>query len=285
MKILVLIACLLIERYLHIGSLLRRFSWLERYIVKVEDKLRSKKFFKGFRAIGTIVLPIMAIVALLATIITHFQIGLSGLGLYFIVILYCFGPSDLYSQLQIYFTSSEEGNKEHFLYEYKELTGEEMSSDEKIATRKLTEIIFMKSNCCIFGVAFWFVVFGPLAALFYRLVSLLAYMTNQGKDICEPFALEIIRLNGWINWLPARVMAFFYVVASGFQSLDKWYTNFWSGTSNNNTILVECGLNSLLYEKELSSIEENKKAVSLVDRALVVFIVIILLFALGGWIG
>lgn len=289
MNLLILVACLLIERYLHIGSALKRFSWFEGYLAFLQTKIRKDSpLSKGYLAVVVAVLPLFIPLLCLYVLAVQYQLALSGIGLYFILLLYCFGPRDLYDQLNLYFGAAEEKDPEHMAYIYNDITGSTLDntdgSSAKASARKLTKTIFARANCGIFSIVFWFWIGGPLMVLVYRLLCLMASMVAEGKEVSVPFAYEATRLYGWLNWIPARVTALLYSIAGGSQTYSIWKKNFWSGVSNSDNILIETGVNSLPKEKGLSSIEENQAAVVLVDHALMIFVAIMFAFTLGAWL-
>jgi AmpE protein len=289
MKLLILIACLLIERYLHIGNIAKRFSWFEGYLSFMGRKINPHSSWgKGFLGVVMVILPLLLPLIFLYVLVVHFQLGFSGVGIYFLVLLYCFGPNDLFYQLYLYFTAVDKEDKEDQEYSYNELTGCELDngseSNAKSSARKLTEIIFLRANCSILAVAFWYCVGDLYMVLIYRLVCMMAAFAEQKKEVCAPYASAATQLYGLLNWIPARVSALLYAVSGGAHVYKTWKSHFWSGVSSNQTILVECGVGSLSREKELGPIEENRQAVSTIDRAVVIFVVIVIIFAFGAWI-
>ncbi len=286
MKLFVLIVCLLIERYLHIGNILRRFSWLERYLTFLQEKIgRNSPFSRGVLGVIVALLPLCIPIIFLNVVVVERQIGLSGAGLYFVILLYCFGPTDLYYHLFLYFKAEEEKDKEHQVDSYNEFIGNEIEEGndlEPLNEKNLTESIFVRANCGIFGIVFWFCL-GPLVlVVIYRVLCLMASFVKKEKEVTIPYANAASFLYGWYNWLPARVLAFLYVAAGGFQAFSSWKNYFWTGPKKNQTILVECGKNSLSKDKKMTFIAENKEAIALVNRAIVFFLVVILVFFLGS---
>lgn len=248
---------------------------------------RDSLLSKGFWGVVVLLLPICIPIAFLSIMAVEHQIGLSGAGLYFVVLLYCFGPTDLYYQLYLYFKAQEDNDKEHQAYTYNEMLGndiEDIEAQEPLNERKLTENIFVQANCGLFGIVFWFC-FGSLFFLVvYRVLCLISYFVGKGKEVAEPYSSVAPILYGLANWLPSRVLALLYVIAGGFQAFPIWNRYLWTGYSNNNALLVECGVNSLPKDKQMTPIEENKSAVTLVNRAFITFVVIMFVFFLGGWV-
>lgn len=287
MKLLILMACLGIERYLHIGSILKRFSWFDAYL-KILQNLFSKNspVLKGYLGIFLVVFPIFAVIGGINFIITRFQYGLSGVGLSFIVLIYCFGPGDLYSKVQVYVSSVLKKDDTMASAEYQDLTGEMPQVDERTTARKLTEMIFVLANDGFFSVVFWYMFLGPLGVIIYRLVFVIAKSAEEGKELCVPMGPEAIALNNWLSWIPARIGSLLYIFSAGFQGFSTWREKALSMNNTNEDCLKTCGLTSLshVHDKELPAIEENKKAIFIVDRSLVIALVVIAVFSLGAWI-
>lgn len=287
MKLLVLVACLLIERFLHIGNILSRFSWFESYLKFIKSKIKeSSPFSKGIMGLFVIFFPLCLPVILSGIYIVDRQVALSGYGLYFIVLLYCFGPTDLYYQLSLYFKAVEEGDKEHQMYSYNEMIDNDEDSENGEGTineKDLLETIFVRANCGVFGIVFWYC-FGPLSfVLIYRGLCLMSSLIYKEKDVTKPFEDIVPTLYGWLNWIPSRVMALLYVIAGGFQAFSIWKSLVFTGPVNNQTILIQCGVNSLAKDKQLPSLEATKHAVVLVNRSFIIFTVLMFVFFLGGW--
>ncbi len=291
-NLLILVACLAIERYLHIGSMMNRFSWLGTYLTKLESKIpNNSPMGKGFLGVLVAITPIVAIVAVLLGFLISMKIALSGAGAYFILLIYCFGPKDLFSQAEIYFASAATKDQGATNAAYKELTGKAFDSTESELEngKKLAETVFVEMNACIFGVLCWYMIAGIIGVLVYRLISLIAQMAQVKKEVCGPFAEAVCRLNDWLNWLPSRIAGLCYVLTCGLRILSVWKSQEFSSVSNNNSFLITCGMAALKNKEEgvtteLSSVDEGKNVMSVVDKALIFFIAASVIIELFFWI-
>jgi len=282
MKLLILLLCLGMERYLHIGGALKRFHWFEDYLGFLQRFFSKSQLMKGWGGIITALLPIVIIIEAINHVTFRLGYGLSGLGLHFLVLLYCLGPDDLYHQIQSYFSATDTGNKEQAAGQYQSITGVSMDKDEKVSARKLSEAILVQSNERFFGVIFWYMLLGPSGAVIYRAVSIMRQYVEQGKEWTAHSAKEVLLLQNLLDWIPARLTAFVYVIVGGFQALGKWLNKAWLTLDSSQTCLRECGIAALTQDKNLQPLDENKRAVAMLDRALAVVLAATAIFTLGA---
>lgn len=153
------------------------------------------------------------------------------------VLVYCLGPKDLDTQVRA------------FIHAYTHLGKEEASphlagivnvdiAQAPLSTpqmlQALIEAILIEANERWFAVIFWFVVLGPLGAVFYRLSSLLHHHVNgprsnnleiaaSGAGVSDNFAEAAQRLHAILGWVPARITALSYAVMGSFvDAIDGW---------------------------------------------------------------
>lgn len=281
MKVIILIICLIIERYLHIGSAVKRFSWIEKYLGFFSKKISQNSFLlKGLLGVFVVIFPLCFLVDIFYSVMFYNKIALSGLGAYFLVLAYCFGPSDLFEHSKEYFESFENKNLQEDAIIYREFLGEAPTTDSAINLKNFVRAIFINADCCIFAVIFWYMIFGFLGALIYRLVCLIAFLSIQGKEVCSPYAEAVIKLNAWINWFPTRITALFYVMADGFKKWPVWRKYVFTGTENNVVILSACS--PINFENDSVSLEQGKKAIPFIEKTLVLYLITIIILTLGG---
>ena len=82
----------------------------------------------------------------------------------------------------------------------------------------------MRSHRHVFGVMAWFIVLGPVGAIFYRLAALLAdrwgRAAGSGNDPFGQFAVRAFQL---VDWLPTRLTAFSFAMTGDFTgSIECW---------------------------------------------------------------
>lgn len=134
---------------------------------------------------------------------------------------------------------------------------------------------FAKVNGQLFAVVFWYIVFGALGALAYRLISLC-----RTQDITAQLAT---RLTDLLDWIPARITVFLYLLVGNFQRGIHFFSqNFLSSPKNNDSFLREGGL--LAARAAETEPVQLPYAESLVEHAMIVYLVFLALFTLGAWL-
>lgn len=171
-------------------------------------------------------------------------------------------------------------------------------ADESALVRQTMEEILRQSLIRLFGVLFWFFLFGVAGAVLYLL-------TRLGRDRwhVEPiFNAPTARIAYWMDWLPARIAAFSFAIVGNFQdALECWRGQARTWGDENEGVLLATGAGALgmqlggnieLAEGELVrpilGLEEMPgypavdNAVALVWRAALLWVAVLGLLWLGG---
>lgn len=210
MKLLVIVLCLLSERFLIHGISLQRFSWFGTYCTKIFDWTADKAFLVNpWMRLVAIVFPVLFVVSFIYLVLDNLLFGLVGfifsIGLFF----YCLGP-----QNPFYPNADSE-------------------LDDEITSR--SGAYFSEVNSQLFAVIFWYLVGGPLLTLAYRLITLC-----RNVELIAPEANQIADV---LEWIPARLTVLLYLLVGNFQSgLGLFSQYLLLKPSANNHMLSECGL-------------------------------------------
>ncbi len=78
MKLLVIILCLLSERFLVHASSTQRFVWFRRYMTVVENKMRYQQFDNSWLYLAAIVLPATVIAWVIYLLVQPIFFGILG---------------------------------------------------------------------------------------------------------------------------------------------------------------------------------------------------------------
>jgi len=162
----------------------------------------------------------------------------------------------------------------------------------------------------VFGTLFWFLVLpGPAGAVLYRLSALLAEhwhgdpATPMGYEL-DTFGKPVRRLLYWLDWVPVRLTAVTFAIVGDFEdAIYCWRTQAKAWTSRHDGILLASGAGALgatiggpitgptgepefrpeLGLGEVADAELMPSAIGLVWRALLVWLVLLLLLTLAYW--
>ena len=250
MKLLVVLLCLLSERFLIHSASYQRFSWFGDYYLFIKNRVDKNNFFiNPWINLVAIVLPIILPIAIIYYILYSIFFGFLCLFLSIVLFLYCLGPQNAF-------------------YPISETTPD-------LADNTLVGNYFVQVNRQLFAVIFWYIVAGPIAVLTYRLITLcrdiseVSNQANQATDIIE--------------WIPARIAALLYLLVGNFQRGFVLFTKlFFSRPDLNDQLLSSCGLQAV----RTSDLDEIPlpAAENLVEHATIVFLVFIALFTLVAWV-
>lgn len=247
MKLLVIILCLLSERFLIHRCSNHRFKWFPSYVNFLNHYLLVEKQIHPVLAIFLIVLPIFIITGLIIFLFDPLLFGFIGFLLSLVIFYYCLGPENPF------YPSKIEG----------------VQNEEEVG------IFFNKVNGQLFAVIFWYILTGPLGIIVYRLVSLCCEFT-----LTMPLAARLTQL---FDWIPARITALLYLLVGNFQrGFPYLIKGFFTSPENNANFLGGCGiLAAKTNEHEPLSLPY---AESLMEHALIVYLVFLACFTLVAWL-
>lgn len=247
MKFIVIVLCLLSEKYLIHALSLHRFNWFKDYSTQVMKQTDKFAFMSSpwLKLLG-LVLPLFLVTWLVLCLFGGFLFGFVGLVLNLLIFYYCLGPKNPF------YPSTEKKGK--------------MQAD--------ASDYFSEVNGQLFAVIFWYIFTGPLGILVYRLVSL--------SQALKPIGFQARLLTDLLDWLPARLTALLYMLVGNFQrGLVHLVSRFLSAPAKNNKLLEDCGLASAASQEG----GEVPMAVAeqLVEHAVIVLLVFLALFTLVAW--
>lgn len=245
MKLLVILLCLLSERFLIHSLAYRRFYWFSHYCSRIENLIQQKGIINPWMQLAAIILPIIIPVACVYFIFQSLFFGLFSFIFCIIIFLYCLGPDNVFYPV---IEPSTENAEISFVGAY-----------------------FAKANRQLFSVLFWFILVGPITTLAYRLITLCCSIGSVSSQANQ--------LANLLEWIPARISALLYLLVGNFQrGFAVYSTMFVSSPELNRQLLSECGLQAV----RVSDLDEVPMPLAerLVEHATVVCVVLIALFYL-----
>lgn len=248
MKLIVIIVCLLSERFLIHGWSYERFSWFADYCKRISQLGEKHNYFSNpWILFAAIVLPLVVIAGLIYALFHSVLFGFFGLILSILIIFYCLGPHNAFYPL----SEAEAEDNDQLIGHY-----------------------FAQVNSQLFAIIFWYVLAGPIAALAYRLISLSCAIQEVKQQ-----AIEVSEI---LEWIPARLTALLYLLVGNFQrGLSLFVKYFFASPNLNNKMLYDCGLQVVRTTEDETV--PMPVAESLVEHAVIVLLVFIALFTLVAW--
>lgn len=298
MNLLALLFALACERGLTHWLRLREARWLDHY---------TDRWQASFAAQSGVPLLLGAVLAVLLPVLpVAFVSGLLGSGLLHLpqfalavfVLLFSFGPRDLKNEVDDYAAALERGDAGTAAALARALREGDVERHAHGAREAVEEAIFVQANNRIFGVIFWFMLFGAAGAWLFRVSDLLrrraafeALRAGAPTGV-DSFATALAQVHGVLAWVPARLVAGSYALAGSFEdAVGNWKVAV-DGASHglldrSEDLLARVGCASL--QPSLASVPAEaldlataRGAMRIVVRALRIWLVAVALLVLGG---
>lgn len=314
MSLLSLIFALLLEQLQPLSSRKNLYAWLKSYVDFFYRNLNGgQRKHEQIAWIIAVLLPFAGSVALywmLAAQHAVFAWAFSVLVLYLTM---------GFRQFSHYFTNIQKALRENDLNRARNLLSEwrkepcnELGTEEVV--RLTLEEALLATHRKVFGVMVWFVIFmmlglGPGGAILYRMSGFLNARWHE-LDRLEKgqFSRFAAQLYHWIEWLPVRMTAFSFAIAGNFEdAIYCWRTQADTWPDPEGGIVLASGAGAMgvrlgmpvehqepvagrpeLGTGDEADVDFMQSAIGLVWRALVFWLVILLLLTLASmtrWVG
>ncbi len=249
MKLLVIVLCLLSERFLVHVEAHNRFRWFSAYINATEKQLsKIRALSSQWIILLFVVLPFVVIGSVILYFFSDSIFGFVGLLLNILILYSCLGPGNPFYPVHV-------------------------STTESASCKEIGEYLG-QVNGQLFAVLFWYILLGPLAALVYRFISQCRHQSS--------LASLATKLTDILDWLPVRMAILLYLLVGNFQvGFRVLLTSFFKAPANNQILLSGCGLKAI-DSGEASTIK-MAQAENLVEHAVILLLVLLAFFTLVAW--
>lgn len=275
MTFIVILTALLIERFFD-WSHLRSFGWYQSYQKLIKQRLPHQE---SFVVLAVIIVPIVVGILTLQYLLLNSLYGLVEVFFQLFILLYCLGPRNLWADIFASINIMTENDREEAIEKLQSLFATNLSSQPHFPLQNyFIQQVFLAANRRIFAPIFWFMIFGPIGAVFYRFISLTVCST---KDL--ELSLSAKKIESILDWLPARIFTFLLALSGHFvQLFTCWRKKVFLGLDQTENLVMECGRAALDMENtEISQGDIlEKNASHLLDRTFIIMMVFILLFNL-----
>jgi AmpE protein len=274
----IIIGLFLDRTFRHLHDL-RDMTWFEFYVQLVRKFIRNLSPPLQF----IIILALPALILLLLQISLHnFLFNLPGFIFSVAIFIYCLGPVCLSTEIEAYTHARTLGDDDEALHYAGTITDSAASNSPDQQTTDVTRAILYVANERIFSTIFWFVILGPFGCMLYRLISELSKQVeyHELSDFAE-------YVHAIMAWIPARMLAAGYAFTGNFDGAyhafkDRAHST--ALTQSNTEILVTTGLGAMRNLNIASEIATVYAAQALVMRAVIVWIAILAVMTLGGFL-
>lgn len=223
--------------------------------------MRALPYFGGLAAVGSVVL-ILVIVMYVVLNPETWLVGLH-LPLAVVILLYSFGRGE-FSDVVAEYTSACYVEDWQSSLERAQVLGVQVdqlkANDWPSLHEKVLEEASYRGFERMFAVLFWFVFFGPLGALFYRLLFL--YTLQKPED-------ESSRKLLWaLEWLPVRVLGLSFSFTGNFVGCwSRWRETLFCRFSSSRAVLSRVVLGALsLSDDQALTCEITRKELNMISR-------------------
>ena len=277
---------------------IRQFGWYDNWLRWLNAQFPEDSFWRGrFGITLALVVPLLA-VGLMQLALDQPLWGFVGLLFDIVILFYCWGPRDLDLDVAAIMDAPDAANRrEAAAYLWPR------NGTVRLDGGSLIEAVFRNALRRWFGVLFWFWVLGPFGALLYRLSVLSA---ERDEDLLPSDTSAGAR--AWLTileWPVSQLMTMSLALVGNFDAVvGAWRDMGKPSLLLNNALLETAARASVRSEiadevgdytetgvptatalvEVFGELPELRDAISLVWRMLILWLAIIALFVIAGWV-
>lgn len=271
----------------------RRFGWYGAWLQWLGEHSGEGSLWRGRYGIALALLPILLPVAALQWLLDGPLFGLLGLVFDIAVLVYAWGPRDLDVDVEAILDAHDTPTRRAAIARLG-LSVDAVPVDGPL----LVEAVFRAALQRWFGVLFWFLLLGPVGALLYRLVAIAAEADPEHAVPSETQA-GARALNGALAWPVAQLMTLAMALVGNFDTVftawreargDRWQADVaFLGHAARASVKCELAEEAEEYAGEgmvqtMRELPELRDAMSLVWRILLLWLAVLAVFVIGGWV-
>ena len=266
----------------------RDLSWFVHYCDWLEARLAGAAFWHGPGGLLLTLFIPLALLGVLVYLAGQASIVL-GFLLSFLALVYSFGPAlgslvDSYAEA---LGGSDEAACREVLEKilYGDLEDGNTDQDRVISS------IMLRSHEYLFAVIFWFLLLGAVGALLYCLVVNLA---QRHEKIESEYAGAVSDLHNILMWPSSRMLALGFALGGSLVSaLESWRTVSGHTLAVSREVITLSGFGALHYrptgEEKADGhtgefVSRLRETMALINRTLIVWLIVLGLMTIAGWI-
>ena len=280
------------------AAAVRDHAWFGRWLQWLGARFPDGSAWRGPWGIALALAPVVLLVLLFQLALQQPLLGLAGLLFSIAVLFYSWGPRDLDADVEAILAAPDAPARSE--------AAARLSPDPLQAVTgpsALVTAVFHEARRRWFGVLFWFLLLGPCGALLYRLAAVAA--TGDGRPwLPAATATGAQRLLSVLDWPVAQCMTLAMALVGDFDTvIAAWKSRGGAAFDLDADFLgaagrasvraevaeeardyVEEGVAMAELDAQLGEMPELRDAMSLAWRILLLWLAILALLVLAGWV-
>lgn len=282
-----------------LAASVRDYGWFGHWLRWLDGRFPDGGFWRGRYGIALALLPPLLAVGLFQLAVDAPLLGLAGLVLGIAVLFYCWGPRDLDVDVDAIVQARDPVARREAAS-----TLWPDPAQASLDAPSLVSAVIVNAQRRWFGVLFWFLLLGPFGALLYRLAALAA----EGDDarlLPVDTAAGARWLHALLDWPVAQLMTLSMALVGDFDTVvGAWKDNGGASLRLDAGFLAAAARASVKSEladeamdyveegvagsaalvRQLGELPELRDAMSLAWRTLLLWLAVLALFVLAGWV-
>ena len=287
MNLITVLIALAIETYFGDFDKYRSLNWFERYNDWLESRAGRAAYWDGVVGLLiTLFIPLFLLgLAVYLSGKVHFVLGFI---FSLLVLIYSFGPA-VNSLLDKYIdalAANDEGLSRAVLKQILvDADGDETDHERVISS------IMLRAHEYLFAIIFWFFILGAVGAFLYCLVI---NLSGRYKAIHGGYADAVRDLHDLLMWPSARLLALGFALGGNLIGAFEGWKKVSGNTLNSSSeVVTASGLGALQYPPENEKGPDDdgdmflawfNEALALINRTLIVWLIVLGVMTIVGWI-
>lgn len=193
------------------------FDRWQRWLLDAEQRFpEAVRQWSGTLPLLALIIPLIPL-AILLWLADGRLFGLLSIGIHIVVLMYCMARININELIDEYLALWRHGNFEAaYLHVSERVPGGfgRPPEDYALMHQQFLDHVLLVNFRRLFAVLFWYILLGPLAALFYFLLQeVLRSRTVLTDKASESLAM---RLQAILEWVPARLLSLAFALAGDF---------------------------------------------------------------------
>jgi len=277
----------------------RDFGWYRQWLRWLDQRFPGDGFWRGRFGIVLALAPPLLVVVIFQTALDKPLLGLAGLLFAIAALFYCWGPRDLDLDVEAIVSATDPVARREAAAKLAHV-----GVPPTLDASSLVEAVFRNAQRRWFGVLFWFLLLGPLGAVLYRLTALAG--EEDAADLPSSTRTGARSLMAVLDWPVAQLMTLALALVGDFDTVvGAWKDNGGASLQFDAPFLAVAGRASVRIEladeamdyaddgivvpntlvAALGELPELRDAMSLVWRILLLWLAVLALFVIAGWVG